>query len=283
MRKLLVLVLFAAGSALVAVGCGALGGRAGTAADANAPAPAATPAAGAAAAERTPVLVELFTSEGCSSCPPADDLLSRLEETQPIDGALVVPLALHVDYWNNLGWPDPFSAAEFSARQGEYSAAFGRDGVYTPQMIVDGVKEFPGGNRGAAFDAIRQAASVPKAAVRITRVVEEGGGVRLGLGIEQTRRADGDGPVQVVLAITESGLSSDVRRGENAGRKLGHVGVARRMTAVGSWPEGGRVFAAEARVVPGQGWRRENLRAVVFAQETKSRRVLAVGSVKLYE
>src|SRR3954463_5560674 len=118
-----------------------------------------------AARVRVPVVVELFTSEGCSSCPPADALLARLDETQPVEGAEVIALAQHVDYWNQLGWSDPFSSHELSERQGEYARAFGRDGVYTPQMVVDGRAEFPGGNSGRAFDAIAEAAREQKAEV----------------------------------------------------------------------------------------------------------------------
>src|SRR5262245_32430137 len=85
-----------------------------------------------------PVIVELFTSEGCSSCPPADEVLARLERTQPISGAMIVPLAFHVDYWDDLGWPDPFASASFTSRQGTY-AVHGR--MYTPQAVVDGRTE----------------------------------------------------------------------------------------------------------------------------------------------
>src|ERR1700758_1874902 len=102
------------------------------------------------------VIVELFTSEGCSSCPPADQLLKKLSEEQPIHGAQVVALEEHVDYWNHLGWRDPFSDVEFSRRQEQYSGVFRNDGVYTPQMIVDGQVEFTGSREGRAREAIER-------------------------------------------------------------------------------------------------------------------------------
>ena len=236
---------------------------------------------------RTPVIVELFTSEGCSSCPPADAVLAQLEKTQPVKGAEVIALSQHVDYWNSLGWADPFSSPAFSARQGDYARAFGKDGVYTPQMIVDGRTEFPGGNRGRAGEAIAKAAQSPKAALRLTPGAQ---------GLEETKPdqmrlrvnvdglpaiSDGD-DADVLLAVTESDLSVNVARGENAGRRLSHAGVVRSLKVIGSVdPRGGGAFAADTLVEFGKGMRRENMRAVVFVQERASRRVLAAAAMRL--
>lgn len=285
MRKLLALAV-ALGLSIFIVAVGVLSVQKGRRPVAHASSAAATGESSmvASAAGRAPVIVELFTSEGCSSCPPADALLSRLDKTQPVEGALVIPLAMHVDYWNHLGWSDPFSSKEFSARQGEYASAYGKDGVYTPQMIVDGVKEFPGGNTGLALDEIAKAARTRKAEVKLTRGAkdEEGGGVRLGVRIEKLPKLAGGDAAYVLLALTESGLSTDVSRGENAGRRLGHVGVVRRLTTIGPLDAASDgTFSAETLIRIEKNWRRENMHAVVFAQERGSRRILAAAALDL--
>ncbi|MEO7652913.1 MAG: DUF1223 domain-containing protein, partial [Bryobacteraceae bacterium] len=170
----------------------------------------------------TPVLVELFTSEGCSSCPPADELLIDLEKTQPVPGARIIVLSEHVDYWNRLGWTDPFSSQLFSARQHRYAEALRKDGVYTPQMVVDGQGEFVGSDRRRAVAVIAEAARKTKAPVELA-CRAEGAALKFTVRIPGPPSADSD----VLLAILENDLQSDVQRGENSGRKIQHRGVVR--------------------------------------------------------
>lgn len=281
-RKLFVVAFVAALAVATAVAFAAMRAQRRQKADAQASSTTASESNSGSARARVPVVVELFTSEGCSSCPPADALLERMDETQPVEGVEVIALAQHVDYWNYLGWSDPFSSHELSERQGAYSRAFGRDGVYTPQMVVDGRAEFPGGDGGKALEAIAQAAREPKAEVHLTRAdaqAKTDAPVRLSLTVEHIPKlSDGDA-AEVLLAITEGGLASDVSRGENSGRKLKHVGVVRRLTKLGEFSAG--TFSADTDVTFDKGWRRENLRAVVFLQERASRRVVGAASVKL--
>jgi hypothetical protein len=233
--------------------------------------------------KRSPVLVELFTSEGCSSCPPADEVLARLEKEQPVAGAEVIVLSQHVDYWNSLGWADPYSSATFSERQSGYADAFHHDGVYTPQMIVDGRAEFNGSNWDKAHDEIASAAKTPKALVQISRGDSTPtNAVQLNVRVENPPAIDGGDNAEVLLAITESNLHSSVARGENAGRSLSHTAVVRQLTVIGKIePQGDHVFTAAPVINVANNWKRQNLRAVVFLQEHGSRRVLGASSIDL--
>jgi hypothetical protein len=178
-----------------------------------------------------PVVVELFTSEGCSSCPPADALLLRLDRTQPVPGAVVIALSEHVDYWDHLGWRDPFSSPVFSRRQERYGQLFHVDS-YTPQIVVDGTAEAVGSDARQVESAIRRSARADKRQVAISPVFRNSRGVPV-VHVE-VGKAAGQNPVQVEIALAEDAVVSHVRAGENNGRKLDHVAVVRSLTAVGT-------------------------------------------------
>ncbi len=238
----------------------------------------------AASAQRVPVLVELFTSEGCSSCPPADELLTRLEQTQPVDGAEVIGLSEHVDYWNRLGWTDPYSSSEFSERQNDYAHAFDTDGAYTPQMVVDGRAQFVGSDSSRARKAIAGAAHDSKTAVTVSIASEDSraGAITFDVRAEKPPTSSEGDSAEVLLAIAESGLRSSVSRGENAGRRLNHTAVVRKLTLLGSIKSrDGSLFVATPVVQIDKAWKRDNLKAVVFVQERGSRRVLGAAAAPL--
>jgi hypothetical protein len=228
---------------------------------------------------RVPVLVELFTSEGCSSCPLADVALARLERTQPVAGAEIVPLSLHVDYWDRLGWADPFSSASFSARQSDYSRAWGENRVYTPQVVVDGRVELLGSDETKARSAVEEAARLPKAAIEL---VPAASGERASLRI-RVRALPAVTPgdkAELLLAITEDRLASDVARGENAGRRLAHSAVVRDLAVVGTL-QPGAPFETQRLLRLKTEWKVSALHAIAFIQERKSRKVLGVARISI--
>lgn len=231
---------------------------------------------------RKAVLVELFTSEGCSSCPPADDLLIKIEKGQQIPGVEIIAMSEHVDYWNRLGWTDPFSSSEFSARQSQYGRVFRNDSIYTPQMVVDGRFEFVGSNSSKASNAIAQAAKNPKANIQLTQTQgSDKGHLQFNIRIEDTPAFSKDQNIDVMLAITESGLQSNVPRGENAGRKLIHTAVVRKLARIGSVDPSKGTAELTAMAEIEKGWSRDRLRAVVFIQERETRYVLGAAALPM--
>jgi hypothetical protein len=233
--------------------------------------------------DRRPVVVELFTSEGCSTCPPADALLAKLEDRQPVEGAHVIALEEHVDYWNQQGWIDPYSSAEWTERQREYVSKFKSGEVYTPQMVVDGQQQFVGSRESDAEQAIQQSASRPKTEVTVTaqpptkdRIQQFQ--VRVGklIGNEDRDTAE------IWLAVTEQGLESAVSNGENAGKNLRHSSALRTLRKIGVAPAGGEsssAFEASPVVKFKSDWKKQNIQIVVFVQEKKSRRILGAAFV----
>ncbi len=237
--------------------------------------------------KRAPIIVELFTSEGCSSCPPADAVLSHLEKTQPVAGAEIIAMSEHVDYWNYIGWSDPFSSEAFSARQQAYAPVFGNDGVYTPQMVVDGQAEFIGSSTGKAQTAIARAAKLPKAEVRISSVDDKSSSanqtIRLKVSVEKLPRISAGDIAEVLFAITEDNLSSQVARGENSGRKLAHTSVVRELRSLGRIDDPGKMFESTTSVMLKSDWKKRDLRAVVFVQERANKRILGAATLSLTE
>ena len=226
-------------------------------------------------APRTPVLVELFTSEGCSSCPAADAVLEKLLREQPVENAEIVPLSLHVDYWNRLGWKDPYSAKAYSARQQQYSKIFGDDKLYTPQVVVDGREELAGNEEAAIKRTIGGAASRPHLPLKLTARPMPG---NVSLAIDLPAAPDGEA-IDVLVALTEDDLSSSVKSGENKGRTLSHVAVVRKLQTLGSLERD--AFVAEGRITIAPAWKPAKMRAVCWLQGRSSNRVYGTASVGL--
>ncbi len=228
---------------------------------------------------RTPVLVELFTSEGCSSCPPADALLERLDRSQPVNGAELIVLSEHVDYWNDIGWKDPFSSHEYSERQSAYASQFGRGSVYTPQMVVDGHIEFVGSDERQAGQAIENAAKVRKIPVSISSSLSDEKTITLHIETGALPSSVTAESADVFLAIADNFDESQVSRGENAGRTLRHVAVLRSLVRIGA-VDGTTGFSRDMKVNLNAKDRR-NLRVAVIVQEASAGRVWGAGLARL--
>lgn len=228
----------------------------------------------ALAATSNPILVELFTSEGCSDCPPADTLLRTLDSTQPVPGAQLIVLEEHVDYWDDLGWHDPFSSHALTTRQNEYVERLRvSNGPYTPQMVVDGSEAFVGNDPAQAGRSLAKAAHFPKLDVQISSARVENGRV---LAHVQTSAVSSTANIFVALALDRA--QSQVLRGENGGRSLEHVAIVRRLTAVGK-VKGTHAFSKDVAIPldhPGQAYR-----LIAFVQEGDQGRVLGAALIHL--
>jgi hypothetical protein len=249
--------------------------------------PAGQPTPRPADPARTPVLVELFTSEGCSSCPPADEALARLIADQPVANAQIIGLEEHVDYWDHDGWRDPFSSSRFTARQADYDrGVFHIDPIYTPQAIVDGTLETVGSRVRLLESSIAAAARAPKARLTLSLIglrnisdaLHAPSSVHIVVDFPPGLRWSGRG--DLMLAITEDGLSSEVTAGENRNRDLRHSAVVRSLKRVAGI-DGAMPIAVTRPLELQRGWSRSHLHVVAFVQDRATHRVVGAASLPI--
>lgn len=229
-------------------------------------------AAGAPESSRSPVLVELFTAEGCSSCPPADAFLMQLDAHQPVPGAELIVLSEHMNYWND-SWPDPFASAQLTARQEDYVHALKLSSPYTPQFVIDGTKEIRLSEPKEIEAIFRAAAASPKVPVGVTSIkIEPGSPAHLSGEIDidgsaQQHKAD----VCLVLALDR--IETKVLRGENRGKTLAHVAVVEYLSTVGKLKPGQK-FSQSFRVPLEHELAANDARLIVFVQEAGNGKVI---------
>jgi hypothetical protein len=227
-----------------------------------------------AQATRTPVLVELFTSEGCSSCPPADRLLATLAQRQPVSNAEIIAIEEHVDYWENIGWHDRFSSSIFTTRQNLYGPRLGFDSPYTPQMVVDGSYQFVGNDPSKALSAITKAIEITKIPLDISTPSIKGHIVSSSVASTTKQLPHGD----LYAALIEPAASTEVRSGENGGRHLDHVNVVRTFQRIGHLQDmnnGPVAFSIAAPPTVSSN----RMRLVVFAQLPGQGAIRGIASI----
>lgn len=220
-------------------------------------------------ATRQPVLVELFTSEGCSSCPPADALLAHLDETQSVPGAQVIVLSEHVTYWNQDGWHDPFSSDALTDRQKEYQNRFGLSDVYTPQAVVDGAVQMVGSDERKLTAAVAQAATAAKPELTIQDAQWAGSAVKFSV------KGAADSKTMLVAALAEDSAQTDVKAGENKGKNLHEVAIVRVLAEMGKGADDGRALTLKAPA--SKTGETSPMRLVVFLADRHNGHVVAAA------
>src|SRR5262245_12848938 len=199
-------------------------------------------------------------------------------ESQPAAGVEIVGLGEHVDYWDRCGWKDRFSSAVFTSRQRQYAARMKSDDLYTPQMVVDGHEAFIGTDVDAARRAIERAVATPHGAIRIVEVVTTSS-VTVSVAASNLPALTPGDRADIVVAVIEDGLRTDVKAGENKGRRLTHAAVVHEMKAVAE--ASSPVAIAETRIPIRSEWQGSNVKIVAFVQERASRRILGTASMPL--
>jgi hypothetical protein len=238
-----------------------------------------TPAASSTPANSTPILLELFTSEGCSSCPPADRLLAALDHDQPVSGAKLIVLSEHVDYWDRLGWKDPFSSSGASRRQEVYASHLGNADIFTPQLVIDGSSQVVGNNWSAVQAAIQKSLPIVKLPISLS-AERQGANVSARVAIPHTTMLPGAPKhAEVYLVLAAERAHSQIARGENAGRSIDHVAVAGPFHSLG-------------KLVLSQPWSKDinlpadhlpagPLRVVAFVQDPSAKRIIGSAEARV--
>jgi hypothetical protein len=227
----------------------------------------------------TPVLLELFTSEGCSSCPPVDALLEHMDASQPVPGAELIVLSEHVDYWDHDGWKDPYSSSLLTERQSGYVRALGLKTPYTPQVIVDGTTELRASGTEQVIQILEKASAAPKLPVRISAVTADPDSPAV---LRARIEVDGDSAkrrADIYVAVALDHAESQVMRGENGGKHLTHVAVVQELTKVGKL-EKGKNFNQDVRLKLTPGSDSKNIRIIAFVQEPGLGKVLGMALQK---
>lgn len=230
-------------------------------------------AAAAGSASPVPIVVELFTSEGCSSCPPADSFLRALDSSQPVAGAQLIVMEEHVDYWDDQGWKDPFSSHAATMRQMAYAERMRLQGPYTPEMVVDGGAEFVGSDRRKAAEIFDKALNLPMIGVRFASLQSGNGTVTGRIETDAIpRKAD------ILVAVLLEHAESDVQRGENGGRHLEHVAVVQDFARVGKASKGENFSKDFTFPVKFKG---QPLRVIGLVQEPNEGKILGAAVARL--
>jgi hypothetical protein len=225
---------------------------------------------------RVPVLLELFTSEGCSSCPPADKLLGELDRGQPVEQADLIVLSEHVDYWNHLGWTDPYASPAFTERQRNYAARANSDEIYTPQLVIDGATAVVGSDWDKIQAAIRKSVREAKLPINVTAETSES---QADVSIQvPSSTAKQHGALYVVLAHDHA--RSQVARGENAGRDLAHVAVAYSIQKVAAINTGS-AFQKRLRISLPPNAKSGETRLIAFIQRSGTTQIIGAAQTRL--
>ena len=210
-------------------------------------------------------VVELFTSEGCSSCPPADEAVAELQKEFP-DNVFV--LGFHVDYWDRLGWKDIYSNKVYTERQSHYADAFSLSSIYTPQVVVNGEKEFVGSNRDRLSSAVRnELAFEPAATISLKTSVDKNN-------LSVTYNSTSKEKAIINFALVQLNTDTEVKRGENGGRKLHHINVVRDFKTVET--NSGSVNF----ILPG-GLTSKDVKVIAYVQERDGLKVVGAASLTL--